>query len=130
MGSGIELNDPAESLPVTPMPDWRCLSTRCQNAYRAAGAACGIATAVKVIGGILGGIIALGSLAIGQPMGKSGATVFAAGIVVGLTTFVLFWTVGVMVAAIGEQLKATLDTAVYSSTFLNNRQRAEIMSLD
>jgi hypothetical protein len=130
MGGGIQFNDPAERAAVVSMPDWRGLSTRYQNAYRAAGGACGISTAVKIIGGILGGIIALGSLAIGQPMGESGAAVFVAGIIVGVITFVLFWTVGVMVGALGEQLKASLDTAVYSSTFLDNHQRAEIMSLD
>jgi hypothetical protein len=130
MGRGIELNDPAERSLISAVPDWRELSRRYQDAYRAARAACGIATAVKVIGGILGGIICLGSYVTGQSLGRSAGEVFLTGLLIGFGTFVLFWVVGVMVGALGQQLKASLDTAVYSSTFLNNHQRAEIMSLD
>jgi hypothetical protein len=43
--------------------------------------------------------------------------------------FLLFFAVGLVVSAQGQNLKATLDSAVNSSPFLTNEQRAKVMSL-
>ena len=43
--------------------------------------------------------------------------------------FALFFVLGVLVSAQGQILRATLDSAVNSSPFLTNDQRASIMKL-
>lgn len=52
-----------------------------------------------------------------------------AGIFVAAIVGVLFWLCGVIVAAQGEILRATLDNAVASSHFLTDTERAEAMGL-
>jgi hypothetical protein len=88
----------------------------------------GLGNAIKVVGGILAVIIFLGSL------GASANTMFGGGIVVAGILFavlvgVLFWVCGVIVAAQGQILEATLDTAVASSPFLTDQERAAAMGL-
>jgi hypothetical protein len=51
------------------------------------------------------------------------------GFLLGLIVAALFFVVGIIVAAQGQLLKATLDTAVHSSPFLTDDLRAVIMSL-
>lgn len=50
-------------------------------------------------------------------------------IVLGGLVGLLLYVVGVIVAAQGQMLKATLDSAVNSSPFLTHEHKAEIMSL-
>jgi hypothetical protein len=50
-------------------------------------------------------------------------------IVLGFVVWLPFWILGVVVAAQGQILKAVLDTAVNSSPFLSNDEKAKIMSL-
>ena len=120
MGLGIQLTDPAEAVGPAAPPG---LVERYQNAYRVAKAACGLASAAKVIGFIVGAAL--------LAAGVQGRSVFGgAAIGLGVLVAALFWILGTLVAAIGENLKAVLDTAIYSSTFLNNAQRAKIMSLE
>jgi hypothetical protein len=58
------------------------------------------------------------------------AAIFALlGMLAGLIPCILFFILGTCVAAIGQLLRATLDTAVHSSPFLNEEQKAEAMSL-
>ena len=51
------------------------------------------------------------------------------GFLLGLIVAALFFVVGIIVAAQGQLLKATLDTALHSSPFLTDDLRASIMSL-
>ncbi|MFZ1138755.1 MAG: hypothetical protein WAN76_06240 [Candidatus Sulfotelmatobacter sp.] len=46
-----------------------------------------------------------------------------------IMTVFLFWLVGVLVGTGGQRLKASLDSAVNSSPFLSDAQRAKVMSL-
>ena len=96
------------------------LMERYQNAYRVAATACRLGTVAKGFGVIAGALVWLG-----------GVQISLGAVAAGLTFLViaLFWIIGTLVSAVGENLKASLDTAVYSSTFLNNAQRAKIMSL-
>jgi len=45
------------------------------------------------------------------------------------SVFLIFFAAGLVVSAQGQNLKATLDSAVNSSPFLTNEQRAKVMSL-
>jgi hypothetical protein len=101
---------------------------RYRDAYRVGMALVTLGTGIKIVGGILGGIIFLGSLSSANSQFGGGGLVlsgvFGAGVVGGL-----FWVCGVVVAAQGQILRATLDTAVASSRFLTDSERADAMGL-
>jgi hypothetical protein len=84
--------------------------------------------AIKIVGAILGALIAISSLS--SAGGSSGSGLLAlSGIVFGVVVGVLFWVCGVVVAAQGQILLATLDNAVASSHFLTDPERADAMGL-
>jgi hypothetical protein len=110
--------------------------TRYRDAYLHAKTVNGIGATVKVIAFILGGLIALvgfiscaesaNANSFGSGLGQlSGAITFLMGAGVGLLGFVF----GVMVQSAGQHLKAQLDSAVNSSPFLTDAERAVVMSL-
>jgi hypothetical protein len=103
------------------------MMNRYTDAYRVATAIVAIADAVKAISLIIGGIILLVGLAGSQSAlgGLSLVTGIVFAIVIGGGGFAF----GTLLAAHGQILKATLDTAVNLSPFLTNEQRAEVMSL-
>lgn len=101
--------------------------SRYRDAYRVGAALVGLGNAIKVVGAILAGIIFLGSLSYGKDLLGGGAVV--AVIVLAAIVGVLFWICGVIVAAQGQILRASLDTAVASSHFLTDTERADAMGL-
>jgi len=60
---------------------------------------------------------------------RGGAEVLVVGGIVAGLIALLFYLLGVLVAAHGQVLQATLDSAVNSSPFLTDADKAEIMSL-
>lgn len=81
-------------------------------------------------GGVFMGIAALVIVGFGVKtdyLEKGFAAVIALFIAAGV--FLVFFAVGLVVSAQGQNLKATLDSAVNSSPFLTNEQRAKVMSL-
>jgi len=96
---------------------------RYSDAYRVADAVTGMGSFVKGIGGLLG--LALILLGLGCSSGSS--VLF---IVLGVITGFLFFIVGVVVSAVGQVLKANVDTAVNTSPFIYNDDKAYIMGLD
>jgi len=72
----------------------------------------------------MGGVILLVSFAGGQLSGAFLVLGLGAGALIAFVG----WVLGVLVSAQGRMLKATLDTAVNSSPFLSNAERAEVMS--
>jgi hypothetical protein len=87
----------------------------------------GLGNAIKVVGAILAAIIFLGSLSSGKGLFGGGAVV--AGIFLAAIVGVLFWVCGVIVAAQGQILRATLDNAVAHSPFLSDHERLDAMGL-
>jgi len=86
----------------------------------------GLGNAIKVVGAILASIIFLvrwvpGTVCWGWRGGG--------GIFIALIVGILFWICGVIVAAQGQILLATVDTAVASSHFLTDTERAQAMGL-
>jgi hypothetical protein len=73
--------------------------------------------------------LSLGTSLLGSQQQIAGLMAFVA---VGIALFFgfLVWCAGVLISAYGQHLKASLDTAVHSSPFLSDAQRAEVMSLD
>jgi hypothetical protein len=100
---------------------------RYRDAYRVGAALVGVGNAIKLVGAVLAGIIVLGSMSSANSPFGSGALV--PGIFLAAVVGVLCWVCGVMVAAQGQILQATLDTAVASSRFLTDPERADAMGL-
>jgi hypothetical protein len=107
------------------------LMKRYRDAYIVARVTNGFGAIIKTIGIIAGGLLALiGFMAASKggpndPMSVLGIV----GIVVAILIGGLFYILGILVAAHGQILKASLDTAVNSSPFLTNDNKAMIMSL-
>ena len=101
---------------------------RYRDAYRVGAALVALGNGIKIVGAILGGIILLGSLASANNQFGGGGLVLS-GVFAAVVVGVLFWVCGVMVAAQGQILRATLDTAVASSHFLTDPERADAMGL-
>ncbi len=117
------------------------LTKRYVDAYRVANFQAGLGATIKNASLGIGGIILLLSLSyaatsatpqpgffgpsansIGVALGLFGAMI---GFVIGGIGFIL----GILISSEGQILKATLDSAVNSSPFLDNTQRIGIMSL-
>jgi hypothetical protein len=87
----------------------------------------GTGQTIKVLGIVLAVVIALAGWVVTSKLGAVfGFAALILGAVVGMPIYVL----GVIVAAQGQILKATLDTAVNSSPLLSKDEIREILSLD
>lgn len=116
--SGSSGNRPPRSLVIR----------RYRDAYRVAAALIALGHTIKIIGWILAVIVVVGSLgSSGGPFG--GAGVVIAGLFFTAIVGVIAWVLGVIVAAQGQILQATLDAAVAKSPFLTDPERAEAMGL-
>jgi len=105
------------------------LSKRYGDAYIVGRATDGVGTFFKGIGIILGLLVCVASIlwmvVASSREAQFGIIGLGFGIFIGASWYIL----GVVVSAVGQILKAALDTAVSSSSFLNDEQRAKIMSL-
>lgn len=106
-------------------------TSRYRDAYLVARATTAIGGSVKFIGIALGFLLIFVGLYSIASSGdriaqRFGEVVVFAGLAVGIPLYVL----GVLVTAQAQILKATLDTAVHSSPFLADEQKAKVMSLD
>ena len=105
--------------------------------YRAAVEAYIVAKAVVALGGTTKGaailLAVLGLLVVGiavrDVQGSTSIVLGAAGVVLAAFFVGVLYLLGIMVSAEGQILQASLDTAVSSSPFLTNDERAEAMSL-
>lgn len=107
---------------------------RYRDAYRVGAALVGLGNAIKAVGAILGGIILLSSLIAGNSSliaenGQFRGAAVVMGFFVAAIVGALFWVGGVIVAAQGQVLRATLDSAVAHSPFLTDRERLDAMGL-
>lgn len=103
------------------------LSQRYTDAYRVAAALVRIGTFFKVLGlvvaaaGILIGFLAMGDA--GKPFGIG---CILAGLYIGIFNVLA----GMLISSVGQMQKAMVDGSVNSSPFLNDDERASILSLD
>ena len=106
---------------------------RCRIGYDQAQAILRSAAFIKVFAWIIGALIAIAAIAacaaIGVHLtdmeGFGGLALFLTGIVVGVVGHIL----SILVKAVGQLLIAQVDTVANGSPFLNDVQRAEVMSL-
>jgi hypothetical protein len=88
----------------------------------------GVGVTIKTIGLLLGALLALASLVTGSN-GGVGIAFAVMGIVLAGTIAAVLFLLGTLASAQGQILKAALDTAVNSSHFLTDQDRARVMSL-
>ncbi|MCU1350654.1 MAG: hypothetical protein JWO56_3684 [Acidobacteria bacterium] len=83
---------------------------------------------IKSIGVVIGALLAVGALLLGS-QGVAGVLLASMAMVTAVCIAVVLYLLGTVVSAQGQILTATLDTAVNSSTFLSNSDRATVMNL-
>lgn len=126
--SDVVESDSGTAIPAVSGQSGSSVVNRYRDAYRVGAALVGLGNGIKIVGAILGGIILLGSLSTANNQ-FGGSELAGIGVFVAAVTGGLFWVCGVVVAAQGQILRATLDTAVASSHFLNDSDRADAMGL-
>ncbi len=113
---------------------------RYTDAYRIARFLVTLGTVIKVIGFLLGALIAFTFISFaasvssgnlrGQRTDGVDAVILIVGLLWGAVVFTVFFIAGVIISAQGQILKANVDAAVHTSPFVNDDQKAQIMSLD
>lgn len=107
--------------------------SRYRDGYRVARTTVMLGTLIKILGALLGLLVGFGAFALavntlGQGS-RGGFMGLALGLFWGGATFAFFFVLGVILSSFGQLKKAALDSAVNSSPFLTNEERAEVMSL-
>ena len=85
-----------------------------------------IGETVKVIGIVVGSIILFGGLVFA---GSAGVAVLFLGAVVGALYGGIIFLLGLLISAQGQMLLVQADSAVHTSPFMTNEERAKVMSL-
>ena len=103
------------------------------DAYRAARATVLLGAVIKIVGALLGLVVAVGPLiltiiTLRQLPAAVGASLLL-GLFNGVGTFATLFVVGTIVSSLGHLRVTALDSAVNTTPFLTNEQRAEVMSL-
>ena len=128
---------PAESTPRAPSSPSQSQAQRShrspihryRDAYRVGTLAVGFGSLLKGIGWALGGIALLSSLFVGGQGESENWKLMFGGVILAVILWAIFFFFGVLVSAIGEILRATLDTAVHTSPLLSDKERREAMGL-
>jgi hypothetical protein len=107
----------------------RNLKKRYSDAYLVSKVTVSFGNLMKIIGVLLTGVIIVAALFMSRQAGAGAAVIVVGGIIAAGLSGLLLYLLGILVAAHGQVLQATLDTAVNSSPFLTDADRAAIMSL-
>jgi hypothetical protein len=101
------------------------------DAYLIAKVIVGAGTLIKLAAVVAGIITFLFALSFGllHNAGINPNIVFIGSFMISLPVPVAFYVLAVIVSAQGQMLKAMLDTAVHSSPFLADQDRADVMSI-
>jgi uncharacterized membrane protein YoaK (UPF0700 family) len=102
---------------------------RYEDAYIYGRATVGVGSFIKGVGILLGILLFLIGFGTGSIIRSSPIVSLIAGVIMGGIVGVFFFVWGILVSAVGQILKASLDGAVNSSPFLTNEHKAKIMSL-
>jgi hypothetical protein len=109
-------------------------SYRYEDAYTHAHWVVQAGKLIQTVGWTLGAFVFCGAIfaahTVLTPLTPTADWLRPAGLVVGaIITVFLFWLVGQLLCVRGEDLEATLDSAVNSSPFLSDEQRAMVMGI-
>lgn len=117
----------------SPSLAFAALTSRYSDAYRVAAGAVVIGATLKILAVCAGGLALIVSmLPVSRAIagaGSADSTALLIGLVAAVLVGVPLYALGILVSAHGQVLKATLDTAVNTSPFLDQAQKSQIMSL-
>lgn len=103
---------------------------RYRDAYSVANTITLFGSVIKGVGIVLAILTFITVATIGNYMyGGMGTVYIFLGFIMGATIGTVLYLLGILVSAQGQLLKATLDSAVNTSPFLSNDQKASVMSL-
>lgn len=106
--------------------------SRYRSGYRAARVTVVLGIVIRVFGALLGLAVLLVMSVLGSSSGdgsRVGFEGFGLGLFFGGAAFAVFFVLGALVSSLGQLRRDALDSAVNSSPFLTNEERAEVMSL-
>jgi len=118
-----------EAQSATPSAEIRKLQDRYTDGYRVARTIVGLGRLVKLLGKILAVLFPVVGIAVSLQTRIYGFGPAILGVLFGGVSWLGFFVLGVLISSQGQILKALLDAAVNTSTFLTNEHRARIMSL-
>jgi hypothetical protein len=101
---------------------------RYRDAYTVALFLVTVGTTVKGLGVGFAALLMVVGLGVAA-QGGFGIVLGVAGLVVGPIGGAIFFIWGILISARGQELRAELDVAVYASPFLDDAERARVMSL-
>jgi hypothetical protein len=134
---GASPRKPESVTPAVPNPHSTNSSTaasaiiqRYSHAYLTARTITNIGVLIKRTACFIGITIMLISISYLTQSHSSNAIEALIGLVVAFVTATPIYILGILVAAQGEILKATLDTAVTTSPFINKEEMAKVMSIE
>jgi hypothetical protein len=104
-------------------------ATRYRDAYLVANMTDGFGKVVQGIGILIGALVVLASFVFGLNVEYPLAVCFV-GVIAGAMIAIPLYVLGILVTANAQMLKASLDSAVHSSPFLSDAQKAQVMALD
>ncbi len=117
--------------------------SRYQNGYRVARSVGGLGHICQAVGLLAGILVVLFGVMGSETLMRPNPTmvglanyqtqhnVYLVSIIfLGAVVAFVGWVIGVLLAGYGEHLNATVDSAVNSSPFLSNSQRAQLMRLE
>lgn len=131
LGSELTENSDNTNFRLSALPIVR----RYRDAYRVAAALVALGNTIKIIGVLLAGVIAIIALSFLSSLGGSGSfggekfLLLFGGVFLAAIVGISFWLCGVIVAAQGQILRATLDNTVANSPFLNDQERLDSMGV-
>jgi hypothetical protein len=122
------------------------LLNRYRNGYRTAKLINGMGLLSQILGVLTGLALSIGGFAISHNLAADPAAmewvrnnlglsqtdqeemIIALGVAIGFTMFLILWLAGMVISAIGQMLKAILDTAVFSSPHLSDDEKLKAIS--
>ncbi len=114
---------------ATPPPTDHPLIDRYRDCHRVAGLATGFGTTIKAFGWVTGTLtLASGVVSSLNVLGPLKFVFAFGGFIAAALVVLVFYVVGTVVAAVGQTLRASTDTAVNTSPFLSNEQKAYVLS--
>jgi len=111
------------------------LSKRYRDAYRVTNAIITVGSLLKLAGIVLSGLILFFGIIVAQQGARQALTglppqaVIVVCVVVAAVLCFVFWLFGVLISAVGQMARSTVDTSVNTSPFLTDELRSQIMGL-
>ncbi len=127
MNDNVAASNQNQSRPQAPRSASHRMTSRYKDAYAMSRLLNGFGWLVKICAYVLLAVAILGALVAAESVGSTVATGLAG---VGIALAVQLFLAGILFGALGQLLKAALDTAVNTSPFLTKDEMRAMLFLD